>query len=230
MDMSGMESVTGSTGATGATGATDMSSTAGMSSVAESSPSATVLPTVLPTASSTPSLLASAAPEATHSDEAAASSSLITQMGSMTSMSGMSNAFHFGVGDTLWTTSLTPTNGQGYAGAIILLILMALFLRFLTTLRAMVEKRWNPKQPSRCNGDEADNYLKMGQSQEDEAEVGSCRRWHTTIQLTRALFQVTTMTIGYLLMLAVMTFNLGYLLAVLAGGFVGELALSWIEH
>lgn len=31
-------------------------------------------------------------------------------------------------------------------------------------------------------------------------------------------------------MLAVMTFNLGYLLAVLAGGFLGELALGLIEH
>lgn len=142
----------------------------------------------------------------------------------------MSNAFHFGVGDPLWTTSLTPTNGQAYAGAIILLILMAFFLRFLTTLRDMAEKRWNPKRPSRCNGDEADNYLKMGLSQADGPEVGAGRRWHTTIQLTRALFQVTTMTMGYLLMLAVMTFNLGYLLAVLAGGFVGELALGWITH
>jgi len=43
----------------------------------------------------------------------------------------MSNAFHFGVGDTLWTTPLMPTTGQGYAGGIILLIFMALFLRFL---------------------------------------------------------------------------------------------------
>lgn len=94
----------------------------------------------------------------------------------------------------------------------------------------MAEKRWNPKRPSRCNGDEADNYLKMGLSQADGPEVGAGRRWHTTIQLTRALFQVTTMTMGYLLMLAVMTFNLGYLLAVLAGGFVGELALGWITH
>jgi len=31
-------------------------------------------------------------------------------------------------------------------------------------------------------------------------------------------------------MLAVMTFNLGYLFAVLAGGFLGELALGWIKH
>lgn len=176
MDMSGMEVMAMYPSPTQST---DMSGMPAMNSVA--------------TTSSTPTLLASTTSEMAHSDGAAG------QMGSMASMSGMSNAFHFGIGDTLWTSSLTPTNSQGYAGAIILLVLMALFQRFLITLRGMAETRWNPKQPSRCNGDETDNYLKMGQTREDEAVVGSGHRWNTTIQLTRALFQLTTMTVVYLL-------------------------------
>jgi len=119
----------------------------------------------------------------------------------MASMSGMSNSFHFGVGDTLWTTPLTPTSGQGYAGTIILLILMALFLRFLTALKAMAEKRWNPKSaPIRCTDDDADNYLEMQPAQDYEIRPGSGSRWNATIQFTRAIFQVMTMTIGYLLL------------------------------
>ncbi|KAI8648737.1 hypothetical protein NCS55_01482000 [Fusarium keratoplasticum] len=240
MDMPGMEGMMGSAAAT------DMTDMPGVTSLSASSNS----PTVFAATASTTILPASAASDTTHSDEAADSASA-AQTGSMASMSGMANTFHFGVGDTLWATPLTPTTGQGYAGAIMLLILMALFLRFLTTARGMAEKRWNPKRSSRCSGDEVDNYLKTGQSREDEAGAGSGHRWNTTIQLTRALFQLTTITIGYLLlvslpftqndfpnrpcarlyvMLAVMTFNVGYLLAILTGGFLGELALGWIEY
>ncbi|KAI8648725.1 Copper transport protein [Fusarium keratoplasticum] len=212
MDMTGME---------GMTATTDVTGMAGMTSVSASSTSHTVLAT----AANTPTLLASVASDTTLSDEADVSSSAAI-MDSMDSMSGMSNAFHFGVGDALWATPLTPTTGQGYAGAIILLILMALFLRCLTKVRSMAEKRWNPKRSSRYDGDEGDDYLKMGQSREGEAEAGSGHRWNITIQLTRALFQVTTVAIGYILMLAVMTFNAGYLLAILTGSFLGELALG----
>ncbi|EWZ78488.1 hypothetical protein FOWG_17276 [Fusarium oxysporum f. sp. lycopersici MN25] len=212
------------TGMEGMTATTDVTDMVGMTSVAASS----TFHTALATATNTPTLPASAASDTTLSDEADVSSSAAI-MNSMDSMPSMSNAFHFGVGDSLWATPLTPTTGQGYAGAIMLLILMALFLRFLTTARGMVEKRWNPKRSSHCNGHEGDNYLKMGQSREDEAGVDSSHRWNITIQLTRALFQVTTMTVGYLLMLAVMTFNVGYLLAVLTGGFLGELALGWVS-
>ncbi|OIW24984.1 hypothetical protein CONLIGDRAFT_717941 [Coniochaeta ligniaria NRRL 30616] len=220
MDMPDMEGMTGSPVAT------DMAGMPGIDSAASSSPASVPTAAVI----GTPNILVSAASETAHIDEAAATSS-IAQMSSMDGMSGgMSSAFHFGLGDTLWTTPLTPTTGQGYAGAIVLLILMAIFLRFLTTLRGMAEKRWNPNKPSRCNGDDADNYLKMGQSWEDEAERDSGHRWNTKIQLTRALSQLMTMTTGYLLMLAVMTFNLGYLFAILAGGFLGELALGWIKH
>ncbi|UPK96057.1 hypothetical protein LCI18_006992 [Fusarium solani-melongenae] len=208
MDIPGMEGMTGSATATDIPGV----SSNGFASTA----SATTLPAL-------------AASDTTHSDEVVDSPSA-AQTGSMVSMPGMANTFHFGVGDTLWAKPLTPMTGQGYAGAIILLILMAVFLRFLTTARGMAEKRWNTKRSSPCNGDEADNYLKMGQSREDEAGTGSHRRWNATIQLTRAFFQLTTMMIGYLLMLAVMTFNAGYLLAILSGGFLGELALGWISY
>ena len=187
MGMSSMGEVNGMEG---------MMDMASITSVAASSPPDTVLAAM----ASTPTLVVSSTAETGNSSKADAPST--TQMDSMASMSGMSNAFHFGSGDTLWITSLTPTNSQGYAGAISLLILMALFLRFLTTLRSMVEKRWAPKQPSRCNGDEANNYLKMGQTREDEVEVRSGHRWNTTTQLSRALFQLTTMTIGYLLLVS----------------------------
>lgn len=185
-------------GMTGSPVAADTAGMPGMDSAASSSPVSVPMATV----TGTPTILVSTASETAHINEAAATSSM-AQMTSMYGMSGgMSSAFHFGLGDTLWTTPLTPTTGQGYAGAIVLLVLMAVFLRFLTTLRDIAEKRWNPNKSSRFIGDNADNYLKMGQSREDEAERDSSHKWNTTIQLTRALFQLMTMTTGYLLLVS----------------------------
>ena len=215
MGMADMEDMTGSTATT------DVAAMDGTTSAAASSTS----PTVYPVATSTPALLASPASGRIHNDEAAVSSS----GANMDSMSGMSNVFHFGVGDTLWVTPLTPMTSHGYAGAIVLLVFMTLFLRGLTILRSMAEKHWSPKGSSRCNDGEDDNYLQMGQYRNDEAEDDSSHR-PNIIQLIKALFQVTIMAMSYLLMLAVMTFNTGYLLAILVGGFLGELILGWIKH
>jgi hypothetical protein len=130
----------------------------------------------------------------------AASETAHESMGSMPAMSSMSNAFHFGVGNTLGTALLTPANGQGYAGAIILLIFMAFFLRFLKTLRGMTEKRWNlQRRPFRSNFGDADV------SREDEAKVDAGYRWNTSIQFTRALFELTAMTVGYLLLVSLVS-------------------------
>ncbi|KAI7488465.1 hypothetical protein KC367_g8767 [Hortaea werneckii] len=50
--------------------------------------------------------------------------------------------------------------------------------------------------------------------------------WRFTTDLPRACIFTVQAGVGYLLMLAVMTFNVGYFLSVLAGLFVGELAVG----
>jgi len=53
--------------------------------------------------------------------------------------------------------------------------------------------------------------------------------WRFSIELPRAGLSTVVSGVGYLLMLAVMTFNVGYFLSVLAGIFVGELAFGRIH-
>ncbi|KAK4070238.1 hypothetical protein Purlil1_13534 [Purpureocillium lilacinum] len=210
MDMGGMKNMPG------------METTSSVT-VATASPRLTVA-----TRASAQTPLASGASETAHREGVAANE--LPNDTSMASMSGMSNALHFGLGDTLWAKPMTPTNGQGYFGAILLLISMTLLLRFLVIARGRAERRWNSGTPRRCKGVEANDFIKVAQPRKDEADASSGETWSAKIQFTRAAFTLATTSIGYLLMLAVMTLNLGYLLAVLGGGVLGELALGWLEQ
>ncbi|KAL8770584.1 MAG: hypothetical protein Q9194_005128 [Teloschistes cf. exilis] len=50
--------------------------------------------------------------------------------------------------------------------------------------------------------------------------------WRLTVDLPRAAYATVMAGVGYLLMLAVMTLNVGYFLSVLGGTFLGEVALG----
>jgi len=52
------------------------------------------------------------------------------------------------------------------------------------------------------------------------------RPWRITVDPVRAAFDTVLAGIGYLLMLAVMTMNVGYFLSVLGGTFLGSLILG----
>jgi len=52
------------------------------------------------------------------------------------------------------------------------------------------------------------------------------RPWRLTTDPVRALFDTVIAGVGYMLMLAVMTMNVGYFLSVLGGTFIGSLAIG----
>ncbi|EFQ97162.1 hypothetical protein MGYG_00205 [Nannizzia gypsea CBS 118893] len=54
--------------------------------------------------------------------------------------------------------------------------------------------------------------------------------WRFSVDLPRALMVTLTACVGYLLMLAVMTMNVGYFMCVLVGIFVGDLAVGRFAH
>ncbi|KAI1877788.1 hypothetical protein JX265_003796 [Neoarthrinium moseri] len=55
---------------------------------------------------------------------------------------------------------------------------------------------------------------------------GRWGRWRLATSGPRAVFEVLLAVVGYLLMLAVMTMNVGYFLSVIAGVFLGTFALG----
>lgn len=54
----------------------------------------------------------------------------------------------------------------------------------------------------------------------------SIQPWRFSVDLPRALLVTVLAGVGYLLMLAVMTYNIGYFMSILAGTLIGEVAVG----
>lgn len=168
------------------------------------------------------------------------------------SMSSMSMVFTTAHNTPLFSSQWTPTSGGSYAGTCIFLAILAVISRLLFAYRQKVERRWHDKAINRryiivAGETEADRErLAIGKGGEkaDEATltlrgldervkvIRSHQRrlestpWRLSTDVPRACIFTVQAGLGYLLMLAVMTLNAGYFLSVLAGLFVGELAVG----
>jgi hypothetical protein len=159
--------------------------------------------------------------------------------------------FHSGMGDSLWVASFAPSSGPSYFGALILLVALGVLYRSLYSLAAYVEavsrrrmllyaNELNSASPANTNNDSVSKDAVGGVSPKRVTSIIQSRAstsdfvtvaldplenpaWRWSVDMPRALIQVLATGIGYLLMLAVMTGNIGYFIAVLFGIFFGEL-------
>ncbi|KAF8472618.1 Ctr copper transporter [Kalaharituber pfeilii] len=154
----------------------------------------------------------------------------------------MNMAFHNSITDNLFSEAWTPKSVGEYAGIIVFLIVLAIIHRFLVALKSVQDAKWRKRDKSRVVIVAKDGSTKRGESTEVTTEINSTSRedgmtgksawsrpWRFSTELPRAVLQTVTTGVGYLLMLAAMTFNVGYFCAVLAGVFVGELAFGRIH-
>lgn len=155
----------------------------------------------------------------------------------------------------LYSTSWTPNSAGSYAGTCIFLIVLASILRCVIAFKSIVEQQWLAKARNRryvlvkgktteAGKIDADPDAKTGslitaQGVEERVKVIRAANhgavpFRLSIDLPRALIVLVIAATTYLLMLAVMTMNIGYFFSVLAGTFVGELAVGryaqWEEH
>ncbi|KAI0908366.1 Ctr copper transporter [Ustulina deusta] len=169
-------------------------------------------------------------------------------MGSSSSShdSGHMSVFNNEMMTALYSYAWTPSTAGAYAGTIIFLIFLGAFFRFLLAGKAMAEARWLDAEMKRryvvvqgklpvseqLSRDDLSKQVTLTENGVEENVFVVQRReqihrpFRLSIDPLRAAFDTLITGVGYLLMLAVMTLNVGYFLAVLGGTFLGSLLVG----
>lgn len=158
---------------------------------------------------------------------------------------------HFRGGDNLLFESLHPSSKGAITAACIVLITLALFERWVTAMRASLETRWRKRVLAMISG-RSDNVMpRTGNDTEKTSavatDVQSISRTNSSSptrasktprmiapfvaahDIPRGAIHALQALLGYVLMLAVMTFQAAYLISIVAGLGLGEVLFGRIR-
>ncbi|KAI1630933.1 Ctr copper transporter family-domain-containing protein [Biscogniauxia mediterranea] len=132
----------------------------------------------------------------------------------------------------LYSLDWTPTSEGSYAGTCIFLIMLGIAHRILVALRSAL--LYSKSELEQVIAKES--FANEEAYRNSPESVGNRLRSHWTshpfkvaTETTRAVLEVIISGFGYLLMLAVMTMNVGYFLSVLGGIFLGTFIAGRFE-
>ncbi|KAK1590274.1 Ctr copper transporter family-domain-containing protein [Colletotrichum navitas] len=158
---------------------------------------------------------------------AGAASGSMSSGGMSMSMADMTMTFFQSVKTPLYSDAWMPGNKGQYAGTCIFLITLASILRILLALKPVLDERLRRNSPTHATQvSETAKDAESGEAGEPGVVartdvVEEWKGWRAGPAAARATYEVIVGGIGYLLMLAVMTMNIGYFLSVLAGIWLG---------
>ncbi|KAH7070691.1 Ctr copper transporter family-domain-containing protein [Paraphoma chrysanthemicola] len=162
---------------------------------------------------------------ATNTMSMATSTPMPTSMSGMPmmGMDSMEMVFFSSTTTPLWSSYFTPHNTGQYAGICIFLIAFATIFRLLVAFRVNIFAVLDAAERRQYGG-----------LLQHETKT-TIRPWRANEAVLTAALDVLLAGVSYLLMLAVMTLNVGYFLSILGGVFLGSMACgrlmgSYVTH
>ncbi|KAF2762393.1 hypothetical protein EJ05DRAFT_481339 [Pseudovirgaria hyperparasitica] len=174
----------------------------------------------------------------------------MSSMNMSSTMSGRMNASQmnmvfFSASTTpLFSSMWMPTSTGHYVGTCIFLIVLAFLYRASFTLKHVLEKKWRSVVVQRrylladttaakrvsMDSDAKEAVLTVDGVEERVRVVSQSsddvQPWRFSVDLPRSVLVTVMVAVGYLLMLAVMTMNVGYFASILGGAFAGEVVFG----
>ncbi|ERT00298.1 copper transporter family protein [Sporothrix schenckii 1099-18] len=165
---------------------------------------------------------------------------------SNTTMTTMMSVFFTATNTPLYSLTWTPSSVGSYAGTCIFLIMLAALFRGLLAFKARAESRWLDAELERryvvvpgkpvlsqqiSRDSDAKRMILSENGIEEDVMVlkkrhTHVRPWRLSVDPLRALLDTLLAGVGYLLMVAVMSMNVGYFMSVLGGTFLGSLLVG----
>ncbi|KAI0061354.1 CTR copper uptake transporter [Artomyces pyxidatus] len=139
-------------------------------------------------------------------------------------MGNMIQYLHFTSGDNLWFLGWVPKSAGAMVGTCIGLFMLALVERWLSAMRAVMEVHWNIRAQIVLS-----NKLNLPECHTPDTKTSNRALTRTKVppfiathDIPRGIIQAVISAIGFLFMLAVMTFQVGFILSIVVGLGVGE--------
>ncbi|KAH6646583.1 Ctr copper transporter family-domain-containing protein [Truncatella angustata] len=160
-------------------------------------------------------------------------------------MEPMAMTFFSSQNTSLFSQAWTPSTTASYIATCIFLLLLGAVMRGMLAIKPVIENAiWKLQSKkhemllSEEDCSEGIDYMKHhGHIRDGDVAIGGLygilqgmvkrwRPWRFKPSVSRALYETLLSITGYLLMLAVMTMNIGYFFSVIAGVFLGTFVLG----